>query len=378
MFRGLLVVCAAMCAAVVIAVPSASAQPHMMVGFLDQASTFYNAEATFPTLKKLHAQVVRADLYWGGGGAVAVATHKPKNAQNPNDPAYNWAPYDHFVQVAAKYKVKILFTIWGTPGWANGGKPARWAPTKPVDLQNFAYAAARHFSGTNVDDERRQDPAGAPVDCVERAEPALPALSAVQADPRQVRDAERDQLREDLQRGLRRRAHDALLRREGRVRRHRAAREQQRARQARHAVPQSFMIAVRKAGLKKFDAYAHNPYNGPHELPTTKPHTKGAYTLGNIDAMIAQVTKLWGRKRIWLTEYAYQTNPPDRVFGVSYAKQAAYLKQAFAIARKQPRIDMMLWFQVKDEPGIGGWQSGLITSRGKKKPAYVTYSRLPH
>jgi hypothetical protein len=138
------------------------------------------------------------------------------------------------------------------------------------------------------------------------------------------------------------------------------------------------MIAVRKAGLKKFDAYAHNPYNGPRELPTTKPHTKGAYTLGNIGDMISQVTKLWGRKRIWLTEYAYQTNPPDRAFGVSYKKQALYLKQAFAIARKQPRVDMMLWFQVKDEPGIGGWQSGLITTRGKKKPAYVTYARLPH
>ena len=130
----------------------------------------------------------------------------------------------------------------------------------------------------------------------------------------------------------------------------------------------SFMIAVKKAGLKKFDAYAHNPYNGPRELPTTKPHTKGAYTLGNIGDMIKQVTKLWGRKRIWLTEYAYQTNPPDRAFGVSYAKQALYLKQAFAIARKQPRVDMMLWFQLKDEPGIGGWQSGLMTARARRSP----------
>ena len=100
-------------------------------------------------------------------------------------------------------------------------------------------------------------------------------------------------------------------------------------------------------------------------------------TLGNIGDLITQVTKLWGRKRIWLTEYAYQTNPPDRAFGVSYAKQALYLKQAFAIARKNPRIDMMLWFQLKDEPGIGGWQSGLMTTRGKKKPAFSTFARLP-
>ena len=142
--------------------------------------------------------------------------------------------------------------------------------------------------------------------------------------------------------------------------------------------PMSFMAAVKKAHLKKFDAWAHNPYGGPRETPTTKPRAKGAVTLGNIDTMIAQLTKLWGRKRVWLTEYAYQTNPPDRIFGVSFSKQALYLKQAYAIARKNPRIDMLLWFQLKDEPGIGGWQSGLMTTRGTKKPAFVTFARLPH
>ena len=101
-------------------------------------------------------------------------------------------------------------------------------------------------------------------------------------------------------------------------------------------------------------------------------------TLGNLDTLISQVTKFWGRKRIWLTEYAYQTNPPDKAFGVSFSKQAVYLKQAYAIARKNRAIDMLLWFQLKDEPGIGGWQSGLITARGKRKPAYLAFSRLPH
>jgi hypothetical protein len=110
----------------------------------------------------------------------------------------------------------------------------------------------------------------------------------------------------------------------------------------------------------------------------TKPRARGTVTLGNIDTLISQVTKFWGRKRIWLTEYAYQTNPPDKAFGVSYTKQAQYLKQGYAIARKNPRIDMMLWFQLKDEPGIGGWQSGLMTNRGKRKPAFLAFSRLPH
>jgi hypothetical protein len=53
------------------------------------------------------------------------------------------------------------------------------------------------------------------------------------------------------------------------------------------------------------------------------------------------------------------------------------MKDAYAIARKNPRIDMMLWFLVKDEPNLGGWQSGLATVTGKKKPSWSTYLSLP-
>ena len=378
MFRGLLLIGAVMCAAVIVAAPSASAKPHMMVGFLDQASTFYNAEQTFPMVKKLRAQVIRADLYWGGGGAVSVAQHKPKNAKDPEDPAYNWQPYDHLVQVAAKYKVKIIFTIWGTPGWANGGKPARWAPTKFANLQNFAYAAARHFSGQNVDANGVKIPAvrlwtawNEPNQLFQ----LYPQYKRIHGKYVMLSAINYAKICAAVYAGV----HKTHYAGEKVACGVTAPRGNDNPRGKRGTPsPQSFMIAVRKAGLKKFDAYAHNPYNGPRELPTTKPHTKGAYTLGNLDDMIKQVTKLWGKKRIWLTEYAYQTNPPDKAFGVSYKKQAQYLKQAFAIARKQPRIDMMLWFQVRDEPGLGGWQSGLLTAKGKKKPAYTAFARLPH
>ena len=128
--------------------------------------------------------------------------------------------------------------------------------------------------------------------------------------------------------------------------------------------PLAFLRAVKAAGLKTFDAWAHHPYYaGPSDQPTTKPVTaKGApataVTLGNISDLIREVTRLYGNKRIWITEYGYQTNPPDKLYGVTYAKQAAYLTQAFAIARKNPRIDMMLWFLLKDDPNLNGWQSG--------------------
>ena len=61
------------------------------------------------------------------------------------------------------------------------------------------------------------------------------------------------------------------------------------------------------------------------------------------------MTRLYGNKRIWITEYGYQTNPPDRIFGVSLANQAKYLTQAYGIAKRNPRIDMFLWFLLRDE-----------------------------
>jgi hypothetical protein len=104
-----------------------------------------------------------------------------------------------------------------------------------------------------------------------------------------------------------------------------------------------------------------------------------AVTLGNINLLISEVTRLWGNKRIWVTEYGYQTNPPDRIFGVSPALQSRYLTQAFGIMKRHPRIDMMLWFLLRDERRAlleEGWQSGLLTESGVRKPAFAAFQRL--
>jgi hypothetical protein len=99
-------------------------------------------------------------------------------------------------------------------------------------------------------------------------------------------------------------------------------------------------------------------------------------TLGNFSDLTKLLTQLYGNKRIWITEYGYQTNPPDKLFGVSNAKQAAYLKEAFAIARKNTRVDMMIWFLLRDEPNVGGWQSGLETAAGKHKPSFAAFMQM--
>jgi hypothetical protein len=142
--------------------------------------------------------------------------------------------------------------------------------------------------------------------------------------------------------------------------------------------PLVFMQWLRRAGLKRFDAYAHHPYYGSRfEKPTTVPKSKKAVTLGNIGLLIKQLNRMFGRdKRLWITEYGYQTRPPDRAFGVPFSLQAKYVHQAVARARKTRRVDMFIWFLIRDERRLSGWQSGVITAGGARKPAFRAFQTL--
>jgi hypothetical protein len=143
--------------------------------------------------------------------------------------------------------------------------------------------------------------------------------------------------------------------------------------------PLAFLRLSKRYGLRRIDAWAHHPYAPrPSESPATKPKSKTAVTLGNIGDLTKELSRLYGNKPLWLTEYGYQTRPPDRFFGVSWKTQAKYVGQAYTIARKNRRIGMFVWFLIRDERSLRGWQSGFFTASGARKPAYMAFRRLPH
>jgi hypothetical protein len=361
----------------------ADASRYMRVGIYDEAQTLYGpVDKTFSLFKQLHVQEVRLNLYWGG--RFGVAKTRPAAATNPADPAYDWALYDRTVFLAAQNGVHVLFSVYGTPTWANGGKGPNVAPTRATDLRNFAYAAARRYSGVYPGSDGRTVPAvkewlawnepNNPVFLIPQYRKTAKGWTIQSAvDYAKICAAVYGGVHATLAPGERVGCGGT------------APRGNNNPSTARSSVsPLAFLRAVKKAGLKNFDAWAHHPYYaGPSDQPTTKPVTaKGApataVTLGNINVLIQEVTRLYGNKRIWITEYGYQTNPPDALFGVTLQKQARYLTQAFAISRANKRIDMMLWFLLKDEPTVAGWQSGLLTAGGAKKPAFAAFQRLPH
>jgi hypothetical protein len=380
--RRLLALTVVLAAVLAAMVPSADGSRFMKIGIYDEAQTLYGPiPKTFSELGDLKVQLIRLNLYWGG--RYGVAKERPKKATDPGDPAYSWALYDRTVNYAAQYKIQVVFSIYGTPSWANDGKGANVAPTKPADLRAFAYAAATRYSGTYLA-EANGKPLPAVRDWLAWNEPNNPVFLTPQY--RRVGNGWVIQSAIDYARicnAVYSGVHATLLKREEVACGVTAPRGSNNPNDSRPSVsPLAFLRAVKRAHLKSFDAWAHHPYYGnPSETPATKPRSSTtaaptAITLGNIDLLTREVTRLYGNKRIWITEYGYQTNPPDVVFGVSPLVQASYLTQAFAIARRNPRIDMMLWFLLKDEAGLGGWQSGLLTIDDKKKPAYFAFQRL--
>jgi hypothetical protein len=85
-----------------------------------------------------------------------------------------------------------------------------------------------------------------------------------------------------------------------------------------------------------------------------------------------------GSKPIWVTEFDWDSNPPDRTPGaVSLAQQASYVSLALYELWAQG-ISHAFWFEVRD-PGYAAKSltgSGLFFTRGGAKPATIAF-RFP-
>ena len=375
---------AALVAVVLAAPPTAAASRYIQLGIFDDTQILHGAtDAVYKQLNTIGVQTIRVNLWWGGPNGFGVAKRKPVNPTNPNDPAYDWGVYDRAAFYAAQYRIKVVFSLLGTPPWANAAKGWNVAPTNVLDLKRFATAAARRYGGTWKGLDGRVIPAVR--SWLAWNEPNNPIFLKPQY--KKVGGAWQIQSGKDYAKMCNAIVDAVHLVTVGASKVAcgvTGPRGNNNPNSSRASVsPLAFLRAMKAGGARGFDAYAHHPYYGrPSETPSTPPppgihgNAPTAITLGNFSLLTKELTKLYGNKRIWITEYGYQTNPPDRLFGVTWAKQALYLKQAYAIAKANPRVDMFLWFLLRDEIRYDGWQSGLLTANGRKKPSYNAFASL--
>jgi hypothetical protein len=325
---------------------SAAASPSLQVGIHDDAWLAYGPGTLAERLDQLDdlgVSVVRFNLRWND-----IAATKPRRARDHADPAYRWNAADDVLRGLRAHGIGAIVGLVGTPRWANGGRAANWAPARGAYFATFARAAASRYPWVrrwlvwNEPNQRRWlRPTSASVYVQKLLNPAYAAIKAVIPGAKVA----------------------------GGVTAPRAG--------AGGVSPMDWIRGMR-AARARLDAYAHHPYPlSRFESPSAggcRQRACTTVTLATIDRLLAEVSRQFGAKRIWLTEYGYQTNPPDRL-GVPESQHARYLREAINRARRLPRVDVLVQFLYRDEPDPARWQSGLLRTDGTPKPALAVFRR---
>ena len=128
----------------------------------------------------------------------------------------------------------------------------------------------------------------------------------------------------------------------------------------------------------KFDAYAHHPYpSSPAETPSSGGcRDCPSITMATIREAPHPRQALVRAKPAWLTEYGYQTKPPDMFLGVPPKTQATLLSLAAMRAWRLPRVTMLIQYLYRDEPILSRFQSGLVFIDNRWKPSLQGF-KLP-
>jgi len=339
-----------------IAAPGASAAERMWIGFHDDPSFRWVGDraSRIESSARGGATMMRLLVHWN-----ETARDRPEDPSNPFDAAYNFQDLDDAIRTAQKADMEVLLTLFGTPRWANGGRSPNVMPKRVSDFTAFSKAIASRYSG-------RYD--GYPFVRFWSVwnEPNLQLFLTPQFDSsgRSIAPRNYARLYAAAYKGIKAASPRALV-----AIGETSARGTDNPKGIRpvHS-PGRFVEALAKANPRlRFDAWSHHPYPfTPNLAPSQKVRWPNV-TLGSLPLLQANLKK-WFRRTsvpIWITEYGHETRPQDAL-GVSYAKQAAYLRQAIAIAAKYPFVTMFVWFVYQDDPGQP-WDSGLYTQAGTPK-----------
>jgi len=323
----------------------AAASPGIRYGIQDDAwllggpGTF---ESRLRFLRRLGVDVVRINVRWD-----ETARRRPSRPFGHTDRAYRWNAADALLNGLRNHGIEAVVTLIGTPRWANGGRSPNWAPTNPASFASFAYAAAKRYPQVrrwviwNEPNKNWSLRPTAPETYVRLLNAAYVAIKRV--NPRDVV------------------AGGVTAPRGG----------------SGDVEPIAWIRGMRAAGAR-LDAYAHHPYPlSPGETPWSGGCGDcQSLTLASLNRLLAEVSRAFGPKPVWLTEYGYQTNPPDRALGVSKSLQARYIAEAALRTYRAPRVKMLIHFLIRDERDVNRWQSGLFTFGNVAKPGLRAF-RMP-
>jgi hypothetical protein len=338
------------------------------------------------------AQVVRLEAAWS-----AIAAARPAQPTNPADPAYNFSQLDAAVRSASQHGLTVLLTSQGAPAWAEGpGRPGSapagsWRPNAG-DYGAFGQALARRYSGSFPGPDGL-GPLPAVRDFQAWNEPNLADYLTPQWNGRAQASA-------DIYRGLLNAFYDgvkavqpgAIVVSAGTspygdkpggtrtrplvfLRRLLCLKNRKRLRPMRCPDP------------AKLNALAHHPINtsGGPLRSAINPDDASTPDLGTVTRVLRaaerkRTIRPGGHRPVWVTEFWWNTNPPNTARGLSPNRQARAVEQSLYLFWKAGAT-LAINLEIRDAPFVPSnplatTQSGLYYVDGTPKPSLTAF-RFP-
>jgi hypothetical protein len=400
--RLLVAALAALLAALVFAAPASSA-PRMEFGMEDPRllqTEPWRAPEVLGAWRGLGVETVRLHARWYAVSPARKKVRRPRrfDAADPNDPRYDWGSLDQAVDLVLAGGMTPMLTITGpAPYWATEDprrRKGQYFP-RPGEYGQFARAVARRY-GARVDryliwnepnqpgwllPQRDCRGRGRARTCTPRSPHVYRRLFA--AARRNIRRVDqRAQIlfgelapvgAEPTDTTWRAMAPLPFLRGLGCV--------DDRFRPVRGGPCRGFRPL-------RADALGYHPHGKLQPPDKPNPARREEAQIGDLGRLFRTLDRLTRRGRlrapaatrrrfdVYMTEFGFQTRPPDRLAGVSLARQAHYVQQAAYILWRNPRVRNLTHYQWEDEAvtregprsGYGGWQSGLRFFGGRPKP----------
>jgi hypothetical protein len=412
-------------------------------------STPLTLKQTFAQMSALGVQQIKVTLVWSLVAPDPDSTRHPLfDAADPNAyPPFAWSRYDAIVRIAQAAGIKVFFQIDGAaPLWAiPAGEPQqseqRGRAPDPSDFEQFVQAAGRRYSGSFVPaDTEALGLGGVLQDLLGGGAPAsgpLPRVSmwSVWNEPnvqgtlnpwwQALGGGRTELLAPSLYRGLLDAAWNGLA-----ATGHTPATDtiligetsnpgdvtivpfvrdlyclSAKLRLLRGPAAQlvgcptsgsraSFVRA--NPALFYASGFAHHPYsyNVAPGVPYPVPGWITMYNLGSFEHLLGRIFASYGKLPrggeipLYLSEFGYESNPPNPFVKNTLAQQATWLNAAEYMAWRDPYVQDQVQFELVDsvpdlaEPvgSLAYWtrsyQTGLEFLGGAPKPALDAY-RLP-
>jgi hypothetical protein len=388
------VIAAALALSAAAAAP-APAATNLEVGIADDAAVLEStdparAAQTVAEWRDVGIDNVRLFAQWQRiaplpGGRLPPAGFDPAN---PDSPGYNWSVLDRAVDLVRSAGMTVTLSITGPgPLWATASPAAGNPRLNPVPDQfaRFARAVATRY-GARVDRYIVWNEPNIPLwlqpqfTCRgSRCTPASPHLyrRLVRAAAPAIHAADpnaRVLIGALAPSGQNARSHNAIMRPLTFLRALGCV--DRRAQRDRRGPCRGFQPAAA-------EGIAYHPH-GVRRAPDARaprPDDAGLADLPRLEGLIDAIQRASGLRNtlgrtrrfdLYLTEYGYQTNPPDRFVGVGLAQQAKWLQQGAYLAWRDPRVRNLTQYVWRDErlgSGGAGWQSGLRFIDDRPKPA---------